>query len=234
MTRAVLSRKRPRLREILFFIMMLAGWSYFLWRALGAFGPASDINDIDFNSDSAIPVLMVNDPRPITVFNFYYYCADRWGAWAFLLMQIAARIAGYRWTAGSVFAVQATWLFVGAVVFARLSRRDALVGGLAYLIALCLHRESRYRIFELSQVYPGRLRRYFWPGGACEDSTSIASNPRRTSGDGAVGAGSRRRGRFRSWRFGVLRQAVCFWRYSCVSRPSARDPEAAPRSAVAY
>ena len=146
---------------------MLAGWSYFLWRALGAFGPASDINDIDFNSDSAIPVLMVNDPRPITVFNFYYYCADRWGAWAFLLMQIAGRIAGYRWTAGSVFAAQATWLFIGALVFARLSRRDALVGGLVYLIALCLHRESRYQIFELSQVYSWQTRRYFWPGGAC-------------------------------------------------------------------
>lgn len=149
----MLSLKRPRPREALFLIAVLAGWSYFLWRAIGAFGPASDVNAIDFNSDSAIPVLMVNDQRPITVFNFYYYGADRWGAWALLLMQVAGRIAGYRWTADSVFVAQATWLFVGALVFARLSRRDGLVGGLVYLIALCLHRESRYLIFALSQVY---------------------------------------------------------------------------------
>ena len=93
-----------------------AGWSYFLSARDRAFGPTSEINNIsniDFNSDSAIPVLMANDRRPITIFNFYYYCADRWGGWPFLPMQIAERIAGYRWTADSIFAVQAAWLFVG-------------------------------------------------------------------------------------------------------------------------
>jgi hypothetical protein len=122
-------------------------------RAIATFGPTSDINNIDFNSDSAIPVLMANDQRPITIFNFYYYCADRWGGWPFLPMQIAERMAGYHWTADSIFAVQAVWLFVGALAFAGLSRRDGVIAGLVYFIALCLHRDAHYLIFELSQVY---------------------------------------------------------------------------------
>lgn len=133
-----------------------AGWSYFLVRAIATFGPASEINNIsniDFNSDSAIPVLMANDQRPITIFNFYYYCADRWGGWPFLPMQLAERMAGYHWTANSIFAVQAVWLFVGALALAGLSRRDGVIAGLVYLIALCLHRDAHYLIFELSQVY---------------------------------------------------------------------------------
>ena len=125
----------------------------FLMRAIATFGPASDINNITFNSDSAIPVLMANDQRPITIFNFYYYCADRWGGWPFLPMQIAERMAGYHWTAQSIFVVQAVWLFVGALAFAGLSRRDGVIAGLVYLIALCLHRDAHYLIFELSQVY---------------------------------------------------------------------------------
>ena len=136
-----------------FRIGIAAGWSYFLMRAIATFGPTSDINNVEFNSDSAIPVLMANDGRPITIFNFYYYGADRWGGWPFLPMQIAERVTGYEWTAQSIYAVQAGWLFVGALAIAGLSRRDGLVAGLAYLIALCLDRDGRYLIFELSQVY---------------------------------------------------------------------------------
>ena len=132
---------------------MVAVWLYFLTRAIATFGPTSDINDIDFNSDSAIPVLMANDPRPITIFNFYYYCADRWGGWPFLPMQLAGRMAGYRWTAESIFVVQVVWLFIGALALAGLNRRGGLLAGLVYLIALCLHRDAHYLIFELSQVY---------------------------------------------------------------------------------
>ena len=107
------------LTHAVFRVAIVAGWLYFLMRAIATFGPTSDINNIDFNSDSAIPVLMANDQRPITIFNFYYYCADRWGGWPFLPMQIAERMAGYHWTADSIFAVQAVWLFVGALACCR-------------------------------------------------------------------------------------------------------------------
>jgi len=141
------------LARVLFRVALLIGWGYLLLRALATFGPSSDINNVDFDSDSAIPVLMANDGRPITIFNFYYYGADRWGGWPFLPMQIAERVTGDEWTAQSIYAVQAGWLFVGALAIAGLSRRDGLVAGLAYLSALCLDRDSRFLIFELSQVY---------------------------------------------------------------------------------
>jgi len=141
------------LARVLFRVAIFIGWGYLLLRALATFGPTSDINNVDFNSDSAIPVLMANDGRPITIFNFYYYGADRWGGWPFLPMQVAGRVTGYEWTAQSIYAVQAGWLFVGALAIAGLSRRDGLVAGLAYLIALCLDPDGRYLIFELSQVY---------------------------------------------------------------------------------
>lgn len=131
----------------------LALWAFFLWRAILAFGPSTDINNVAFNSDSAIPVLMSNDERPITVFNLYYYGSDRWGAWPFLLTQLARRATGYRWTDQSLFALETLWLFVGALVFAGLAGRDAGAAALAFLLALCLHTESRLQIFELSQLY---------------------------------------------------------------------------------
>ncbi len=131
----------------------LALWAFFLWRAILVFGPSTDVNNIAFNSDSAIPVLMSNDERPLTIFNLYYYGADRWGAWPFVLTQLARRATGYRWTDQSLFVMQTLWLFVGALVFASLGGRDRWAALVAYLFALCLHTESRLQIFELSQLY---------------------------------------------------------------------------------
>jgi hypothetical protein len=103
---------------------------------------------------------MANDHRPNTIFNFYYYVADRWGGWPFLVTRFIGSVAGFRWTAESVFVWQVVWISIGVLIFARLTRRDQFVAAVAYLIALCLHRESRYLMFELSQVYP-------WQSTAC-------------------------------------------------------------------
>jgi hypothetical protein len=134
-------------------VASFAVWGFFLSRAFGAFGPSSAINSVTFNSDSAIPVLMSNDERPLTIFNLYYYGADRWGAWPFLATRLARHVTGYRWTDEGVFRLQAVWIFAGVLVFAALSRGECLVAAAVYLIALCLHRDSRYLIFELSQLY---------------------------------------------------------------------------------
>jgi hypothetical protein len=146
-------RQTPTLKKTLFIFMALAVWCFFLWRAFNVYGPSTDVNNIGFNSDSAIPVLMSNEDRPIGVFNLYYYGTDRWGAWPFLLTQFVHRTTGYRWTDQSVFMLQTFWLFVGALVFAALSRRHLLLIALIYLTALCLHTETRLQIFELSQLY---------------------------------------------------------------------------------
>lgn len=150
-----LAQRPPSLRKALAASAALALWAFFLWRAVVAFGPSTEANNISFNSDSAIPVLMSNDERPLTVFNLYYYGADRWGGWPFLTTQLVRRATGYRWTDQSLFVMQTLWLFVGALVFAGLGGKDgaAAAAGLAYLAALCLHTESRLTIFELSQLY---------------------------------------------------------------------------------
>jgi hypothetical protein len=128
-------------------------WVFFLWRALDAFGPGSDINNVSFNSDSAIPVLMANDARPITVFNGYYYAADRWGAWPLILAQSINRTVGVHWTPERLTAFQIVWVFLGAWAFASLDSRAPMTAGIVYLLAICLHREGRYLLFELSQLY---------------------------------------------------------------------------------
>ena len=131
----------------------LVVWAVVLFKAINAFSPSGSKNNVSFNSDSAIVVLMANDDRPITVFNFYYYCADRWGAWQFVLAQGIRRATGYTWTPHGVLVMQAAWVLLGAWAFAGLCRRDWAVAGLAYLVAACLHREGRLMLFELSQIY---------------------------------------------------------------------------------
>jgi hypothetical protein len=131
----------------------LVVWAVVLFKAINAFNPSGTKNNVSFNSDSAIVVLMANDDRPITVFNFYYYCADRWGAWQFVLAQGIRRATGYTWTPHGVLVMQAAWVLLGAWAFARLCRRDWAIAGIAYLVAACLNREGRLMLFELSQIY---------------------------------------------------------------------------------
>jgi hypothetical protein len=144
-------------RKTILTLAALAVWGFVLWRALIGFTPSNEKNDVSFNSDSAIAVMMANDDRPITIFNAYYYCADRWGAWPFLIAQGIRRATGYTWTAISVFAMQAVWVMLGAWACAGLCRRDWAIAGLAYLIAVCLHPGSRLLLFELSQIYGWQL-----------------------------------------------------------------------------
>ncbi|HKR02339.1 MAG TPA: hypothetical protein VJT09_16805 [Pyrinomonadaceae bacterium] len=133
-------------------ILILLVWALFLWRALDAFAPNGT-----YSSDSGIPVLMSNDERPITVFNLYYYAADRWGGWPFLVAQFIRRATGHHWSDQSLFRMQAVWIFVGVLALVALASRDRLAVMVAYLTALCLHSETRLQIFILSQLYAWQL-----------------------------------------------------------------------------
>ncbi|HEV2914300.1 MAG TPA: hypothetical protein VGX92_13565 [Pyrinomonadaceae bacterium] len=142
----------PSLKRALLITAMIAVWGFFLWRAVHTFAP--DSNYVFFNSDCAIPILMANDDRPITVSNTYYYGQDRWGGWPMLLAQLVRRTLNYRWTDQSFFVMQAVCAFAGALVLASLARRrDRFPVMIAYLITLCLHGEARHHLFELSEVY---------------------------------------------------------------------------------
>jgi hypothetical protein len=138
-------------------LILLSIWGFFFRRALRTFGPSNDIVIISYHSDAAIPVMMCNDERPVTVFNLYYYAADRWGGWPFLFAQFIRYLTGYRWTDQSLYAMQAFWIFLGALVLAGLSRRDRLPVVVVYIITLCLHIRIRYHLFSISQVYAWQL-----------------------------------------------------------------------------
>ncbi len=132
-------------------VIGFALWFFFLWRAISTFGPASSY--VFFNADCAIPILMANDERPVTIFNTYYYGQDRWGGWPFLIAQFIRSTTNYRWTDRSLFTMQALFIFVGVLVVANLSQHDGFVVILIYLLTISLHPNVRHQLFELSQVY---------------------------------------------------------------------------------
>lgn len=139
-------------KKLLILVIALAAWSFFLWRGIAVFKPGVPSLHY-FNSDGAIPVLMTNEERPLTPFNLYYYGSDRWGGWPFLIAKAVSRVTGYRWSDISLSTFQIVWIFVGALAIAALSRKDYPIIGAVFLITLCLHGETRYQIFWLSQVY---------------------------------------------------------------------------------
>ena len=100
---------------------------------------------------------MATETRPLTPFNLYYYGSDRWGGWPFLIAQAVSKVTGYRWSDVSLSTFQIVWIFVGALAIAALSRKDYPVIGAFFLLTLCLHGETRYQIFWLSEVYGWQL-----------------------------------------------------------------------------
>ena len=142
--------------KILLILIALLVWSFFLWRAAGVFKPGV-YSGASFESDCAIPIIMSNDDRPITLYNLYYYGTDRWGGWPMLFTQLFRRLTGYRWSDQSLSMIQTFWLMIGALAVAALSRRDRLIVGLIFLLALFLHQQTRYLIFLLSMVYAWQI-----------------------------------------------------------------------------
>ena len=139
--------------------LLLVVWLVFLILTLRAFGPDSVYND--FHSDGAIPLLMANDDRPITVFDTYYYAADRWGGWPLLIAKALHLNFGLHWTDQSLHYVRTIWLFFGLLVLAALNRRAAPAVIASALIVLCLEPTSRRTMFDLSQLYGWQLPALF-------------------------------------------------------------------------
>ena len=140
-------------------LLLLVVWVLFLILALRAFGPDSVYTA--FNSDGAIPVLMANDDRPITVFDTYYYAADRWGGWPMLLAKWLHQNFGVQWTDQRLHYVRTTWLFFGLLFLAALNVRAAPAVLVSALIVLCFEPTVRRLMFDLSQLYAWQLPALF-------------------------------------------------------------------------
>lgn len=136
-------------------VFALIVWALFLWRAVVTFGP--DGGHINVNSDSGITVLMANDERPITVFDTYYYGADRWGGWPLIIARLVNHSTGFRWSFERLHAARTTWLFLGVLILALLNRGAALPVVLISMMVMCLTYIMRLRLFDLSQVYAWQI-----------------------------------------------------------------------------
>ena len=145
-------------RSVLALVLLLA-WLSFLVLAVRTFGPDSIYTN--FNSDSAILILMANHDRPVTVFDTYYYAADRWGGWPLLLAKVVHLKTGLHWTDQRLHYVRTIWVFLGLLVLAALNARAAPAVIVSALIVICLEPTSRRIMFDLSQLYSWQLPALF-------------------------------------------------------------------------
>lgn len=145
----------PSHRKKFLIVATIVLWVVVLGRTLTVLGPDSD--HAYFNSDGAIPVIMANDPRPITVFDHYYYAAGRWGGWPLITARLVNHATNYRWSPERLNFVRVVWLFLGILVLALLNRRAAFFVVLICSIVICLHGTIRLRLFDLSQVYSWQI-----------------------------------------------------------------------------
>ena len=145
----------PSHRKKLLLAAILILWLVTLFRVFSVLGPDSD--HTSYNSDGAIPIIMANDQRPITIFDYYYYAAGRWGGWPMITARLINHSTGYRWTPESFNAVRAVWLFIGILVLALLNKRNALFIVIAGLSLICLDETLRKRLFDSGQVYAWQI-----------------------------------------------------------------------------
>jgi hypothetical protein len=147
--------KKPALATTLVIIL----WLIFLILSVRVFRP--DGAYVSFDSDSAVPVLMANEDRPIIIFDMYYWGVDRWGGWPLMLARVVHQKTGFRWTDYSLHVVRATWVFLGLLVLVWMNRRAGLAVLVSGLIPLCLEPTIRWQLFNLSQVYAWQLTGLF-------------------------------------------------------------------------
>jgi len=145
----------PVKKPALVTILVLLAWLLFLTLTIRVFGPDSEY--VVFDSDGAIPILMANEDRPITIFDTYYWGVDRWGGWPLMIARKFHQDTGFQWTDKRLHIVRATWLFCGLLVLVFLNRRAALAVLVSSLIPLCLEPTIRWQLFNLSQVYAWQL-----------------------------------------------------------------------------
>ena len=104
---------------------------------------------------------MMNNERPIDIFDTYYYAADRWGGWPMLVGKALHLTTGLRWTDQRLHHVRTVWIFLGLLVLAALNARAGPAVVVSGLIVLCLEPTSRRLMFDLSQLYAWQVTPLF-------------------------------------------------------------------------
>lgn len=127
----------------------------FLWRIAVVLGPDSDYTL--FTSDSVFPILMSNQDRSITLFDYYSYNRDRWGSFPFLLARFVHQLTGYYWSPESMHLYRTIWLVAGLLVMTSLATRARLLLLVSALIAICLPSITRINMFDLSELYQWQI-----------------------------------------------------------------------------
>ena len=140
-------------------LVLLGAWLLFLIFALRTFG--SDSVYTHYHSDAAMPILQSNSDRPITIYDHYYYGADRWGGWPMLMGKWLHLNTGLRWNDQRIHYVRITWVFLGLLILAALNARAAPAVIVSGLVVLCLEPTVRRLMLDLSQLYAWQMPALF-------------------------------------------------------------------------
>lgn len=109
-----------------------------------------------FNSDLAIPVLMVR-AREWSLFDVYYWGQDRLGTWHLLLLRAAGQLFGHTFDYAGLHLVGTAWVLMSAVVMARLAGTWGWAAGGLMAAVLVGNADSRFRLFDAAHPYAWQI-----------------------------------------------------------------------------
>jgi hypothetical protein len=109
-----------------------------------------------FNSDLAIPVLMVR-AREWSLFDAYYWGQDRLGTWHLLLLRAAGQLSGHTFDYAGLHLAAAAWVLMAAVVMARLAGAWGWAAGGLMAAILVGNSDSRFTLFDAAHPYAWQI-----------------------------------------------------------------------------
>jgi hypothetical protein len=109
-----------------------------------------------FNSDLAIPVLMVR-AREWSLFDVYYWGQDRLGTWHLLLLRAASQLSGHTFDYAALHVVAAAWVLMAAVVMTRLAGSWGWAAGGLMAAVLVGNSDSRFSLFDAAHPYAWQI-----------------------------------------------------------------------------
>lgn len=109
-----------------------------------------------FNSDLAIPVLMIR-AREWSLFDVYYWGQDRLGTWHLLLLRAASRVSGHAFDYADLHLVGTAWVLMAAVVMARLAGVWGWAAGGLLAAVLVGNSDSRVSLFDAAHPYAWQI-----------------------------------------------------------------------------
>lgn len=109
-----------------------------------------------FNSDLAIPVLMVR-AREWSLFDVYYWGQDRLGTWHLLLLRGIGQLSGHTFDYAGLHLVATAWVLIAAVVMARLAGVWGWAAGGLMAAVLMGNSDSRFPLFDAAHPYAWQI-----------------------------------------------------------------------------